>query len=159
MTLPGEIQGPILVRTPAKITPYLQVLRLRSDGYHEVRLALVPISLYDDLIIRSGRSGGIELRVEGRYELGPTAENLVYRAASAFQRETQPDVVEALPLGCDVGPLRLPLRDKANLLVGNELALAIGELERLHFRVPAASEEHLASIPRRTYCASLSFVC
>jgi 4-diphosphocytidyl-2-C-methyl-D-erythritol kinase len=60
-------------------------LALRGDGYHEVRLALVPVSLYDEIAWEPGGKG-LALEVVGSREaLGPRRDNLVYRAALAFQ--------------------------------------------------------------------------
>ena len=52
-----EIQAIKRFRTPAKLTPYLRVLRLREDGFHEVELALVPVSLFDTIEFRPGTPG------------------------------------------------------------------------------------------------------
>lgn len=85
-TLP-KIQGAFRFCTPAKITIYLRVLSRRNDGYHNVRLALAPVGLYDTI---TWQPGGERLSVEvsGAEVLGPVEENLVYRAALAFQTDS-----------------------------------------------------------------------
>ena len=55
-----------------------------DDGTHQVDLALVCISLYDELELHRASSGGIELTVDSAQPLGPVEDNLVRRAADAF---------------------------------------------------------------------------
>ncbi|MCZ6533403.1 MAG: 4-(cytidine 5'-diphospho)-2-C-methyl-D-erythritol kinase [SAR324 cluster bacterium] len=73
------------IKTPAKITPYLQVLSPRNDGFHEVNIALAPVSIFDELELRPAVRAGIGLEVTGSDAKGAPRENLVYRAALAFQ--------------------------------------------------------------------------
>ena len=73
------------IKTPAKITPLLQVLGRRKDGFHEVNIVLAPISLYDELEFRPGRREGLSLTGQGGAPEGAPEENLVHRAALAFQ--------------------------------------------------------------------------
>lgn len=73
------------IKTPAKINPYLRILRRLENGAHEVDLALVAISLYDDLEFLPASSGGISLSVESTEPLGAVEDNLVFRAARAFE--------------------------------------------------------------------------
>lgn len=80
-------QGILRLKTPAKITTFLQVLGMRSDGFHEVRIALAPVSLFDRLTLGPRDSPGISLRVESPDPLGVVEDNLVYRAALAFQKK------------------------------------------------------------------------
>ena len=79
-----EIQGLIRVRTPAKLTPYLRVLRLREDGFHEVELALVPVTLFDTIEFRPAAGEGLSLETRGLDLDCPPEQNLVLRAAAAF---------------------------------------------------------------------------
>jgi 4-diphosphocytidyl-2-C-methyl-D-erythritol kinase len=74
---------------PAKINWTLEVLRIRPDGYHEVRSVLQTIDLCDAVTLRAAR--GIELTLTG--DPGPLADepperNLAYRAAEALQART-----------------------------------------------------------------------
>lgn len=73
------------IKTPSKINPYLRLRSRREDGYHEVEMTLVPISIYDELEFRVSTAGGISLVVEAPEPLGAPEDNLVYRAAAAFQ--------------------------------------------------------------------------
>jgi 4-diphosphocytidyl-2-C-methyl-D-erythritol kinase len=104
-----KTQAPFRVDTPAKITPVLHVGRRRADGFHEVRIALVPVSLYDTLVFRPGAGEGIALRVESGEELGPPGENLVLRAAHAFREALGAPLsirivlVKRIPAGAGLG--------------------------------------------------------
>jgi 4-diphosphocytidyl-2-C-methyl-D-erythritol kinase len=81
-----KTQGPFRVASPAKVTLHLRILRRRSDGYHDVRIALAPVALYDRLRFAPGGRAGVRLSVAGAQALGPPRENLVRRAALAFQQ-------------------------------------------------------------------------
>jgi 4-diphosphocytidyl-2-C-methyl-D-erythritol kinase len=81
----SKTQGPFRVASPAKVTLHLRILRRRSDGYHDVRIALAPVALYDRLTFMLGGERGVRLQVHAPESLGPPEENLVQRAALAFQ--------------------------------------------------------------------------
>ena len=71
---------------PAKINWTLEALRIRPDGYHEIRSVLQTIDLHDELTLTEAPD--IELTVSG--EAGPLADNppetnLAYRAAEALR--------------------------------------------------------------------------
>lgn len=78
-----KTQAPLKLRSPAKINPILRVLRRRDDGYHDVALCLLPVSLYDTVTIGPGPAG-IRLTVDSAQALGDPSQNLVHRAAAAF---------------------------------------------------------------------------
>ncbi len=68
---------------PAKVNLYLRVLRRRADGYHDLVTVMQMVSLGDDLTITPAGEG-ISLGCD-RADLPQGPENLVYRAALAFQ--------------------------------------------------------------------------
>jgi 4-diphosphocytidyl-2-C-methyl-D-erythritol kinase len=39
----------VVVRAPAKVNLFLEVLAKRADGYHEIATLIVAVSLYDTL--------------------------------------------------------------------------------------------------------------
>jgi 4-diphosphocytidyl-2-C-methyl-D-erythritol kinase len=109
MKSPSKRQGTIRLRTPAKVTPWLHILDRREDGYHDVDLCLVPVSIYDDLEIRVGGEGTRQLRIRGGNGLSALDDNLVLRAAVAFEQETGSelalniDLVKRIPWGAGLG--------------------------------------------------------
>ena len=82
--MPFELQAPVIFRTPAKVTFRLEVLSRRPDGYHDVRIAQAPVSLYDALELHPLPGGEIMLETHSPWPLGPEGENLAVRAARAF---------------------------------------------------------------------------
>lgn len=53
----SESGDSLLIRTPAKINLFLEVLGRRGDGYHDIRSVVVPVSLYDSLVLERKASG------------------------------------------------------------------------------------------------------
>jgi 4-diphosphocytidyl-2-C-methyl-D-erythritol kinase len=64
----------------AKINLGLDVLRRREDGYHEVRMIMQTIGLYDRIVLRKTRKPGIRVKTN-LYYLPENENNLVYQAA------------------------------------------------------------------------------
>lgn len=76
------------VKAPAKVNTILRVVRLREDGYHDLEMVMVPLSLCDEIELREIPSG-IDLVVDGAKDAGMAAEkNLAWRAARALQDAT-----------------------------------------------------------------------
>ncbi len=47
------INGKVVVQTPCKINPYLEVIRRRPDGYHDLETIMLAIDLCDKLIFEA----------------------------------------------------------------------------------------------------------
>lgn len=78
----------ISVKALAKINLGLDVVRRREDGYHEVRMVMQTIHLFDRLEIERTNRGRIE--IETNLSFLPTNENnLVYKAAKLLTDEFQ----------------------------------------------------------------------
>lgn len=78
----------ISVKALAKINLGLDVIRKREDGYHEVRMIMQTIHLFDRLEIRRNNSGRIT--IETNLLFLPTNENnLAYKAAKLLMDEFQ----------------------------------------------------------------------
>lgn len=79
----------VRVIAPAKLNWSLEVLRIRPDGYHEVRSVLQTLALHD-VITLSGADAGIELEIvgpaAGMLADAPPESNLAYRAAEALRQ-------------------------------------------------------------------------
>lgn len=72
----------------AKINLGLDVIRKREDGYHEVRMIMQTVGVYDRVCLTKSRESGIRIRTN-LYYLPTDAENLVYRAAKLMMEEYQ----------------------------------------------------------------------
>lgn len=73
----------ITERAYAKINLALDVLRRRPDGYHDVRMVMQTVHLYDKLTISKSREPGILLKTNLPFLPG-NENNLVYRAIDLF---------------------------------------------------------------------------
>ena len=86
----GEGMESIVLKALAKINLGLDVVRRREDGYHEVRMVMQTIHLYDKLDIKKTTEPGIKITSNLSYV--PTNEsNLVLKIISftARQRESK----------------------------------------------------------------------
>ena len=76
----------IRLKAMAKVNLSLDVLRRREDGYHEVRMIMQSVNLYDKLFIAESEEPGIRLTTNRSFlPTGP--DNLVYRAADLLMTE------------------------------------------------------------------------
>lgn len=73
----------IYIRAYAKINLGLDVLSRRADGYHEVKMIMQTIRLFDKLVIRKTHTPGILVKSNLVYLPGDE-NNLVWRAARLF---------------------------------------------------------------------------
>ncbi|MBO5485838.1 MAG: 4-(cytidine 5'-diphospho)-2-C-methyl-D-erythritol kinase, partial [Eubacterium sp.] len=76
----------IWINAPAKINIGLDVLRRREDGYHEVKMIMQSIRLFDRLTITKSATPGIRLKTNLRF-LPVNEDNLVYRSAKMLMDE------------------------------------------------------------------------
>ncbi len=92
---------------PAKVNLFLRVLARESDGYHGIETLFCRIALADTLSI-SRTANGIALTVEGA-DVGPTEQNLAWRAADAVLAATgrkcgvQLHLTKRIPAGGGLG--------------------------------------------------------
>ena len=100
----------VRIAAPAKINWTLEVLRIRPDGYHEIRSVMQTIDLYDVLTITP--SHGIELSYAGDPGVLhgiPVEEDLAYRAAVAYFDRTSVagsvhiELEKAIPVAAGLG--------------------------------------------------------
>ncbi len=73
----------IRVKAYAKLNLTLDILRRRSDGYHDLRMVMQSISLHDIVYIRETGNGDIEVSNSVAY-LPCDRSNLAYHAAEVF---------------------------------------------------------------------------
>ena len=76
----------ITLKALAKINLGLDVVRRREDGYHEVRMIMQTIHLFDKLIIRKTTEPGIAIRTNLSF-LPVNENNLVYKAGKMLMDE------------------------------------------------------------------------
>jgi 4-diphosphocytidyl-2-C-methyl-D-erythritol kinase len=75
----------VIVRAPAKVNLFLEVLAKRPDGYHEIVSLMVAVSLYDTLEFKEEATGQVRLTCDlPSLSTGP--KNLVCRAADVLRR-------------------------------------------------------------------------
>lgn len=78
----------ISVKALAKINLGLDVVKRREDGYHEVRMVMQTIHLFDRLEIKKNHSGRIAITTNLPF-LPTNENNLVYKAAQFLMDEFQ----------------------------------------------------------------------
>ena len=78
----------ISVKALAKINLGLDVVKRREDGYHEVRMVMQTIHLFDRLEIKKNHSGRIAITTNLPF-LPNNENNLVYKAAQLLMDEFQ----------------------------------------------------------------------
>lgn len=76
----------IWINAPAKINIGLDVLRRRDDGYHEVKMIMQSIRLFDRLTLNKVSKPGIHLQTNLHF-LPINEDNLVYRSAKLLMDE------------------------------------------------------------------------
>ena len=74
------------LKAMAKINLGLDVLRRREDGYHDLRMIMQTVWLYDRITIARAEAPGISVRTNLSY-LPTGQDNLVYRAAQLLMDE------------------------------------------------------------------------
>lgn len=133
---PGE---QLVVRAPAKVNLYLEVLRKRPDGYHDIATFMLAVSLYDTLEFREDPSGAVTLTCD-HPGLSTGPDNLVSRAAALLRRQF-PDAPGA----------RIRLRKKIPMAAGlaggsTDAAATLAGLNRLwRLNLPPAELTALAA--------------
>ena len=76
------------IQTPAKISPLLYILGKREDGFHELYMQMVPVSLFDTLTLSNNGGQGLNFRMSGADFSEPLEYNLVVRAVRSFEQES-----------------------------------------------------------------------
>lgn len=76
----------ISLKALAKINLGLDVVRRRDDGYHEVRMVMQTINLYDRLVIKKTKEPGITIQTNISF-LPVNENNLIYKAGKLLVDE------------------------------------------------------------------------
>ncbi len=128
----------INVKAPAKVNTLLRVIRKRPDGYHDLQMVMVPLSLCDEIRLAMQPSN-IDLTVNGNADKDMAGEkNLAYRAAKILSEESGKrlgvhiELIKRIPVSAGLGG---GSSDAAAVLRGLnelwELNLCSDELARL----------------------------
>ncbi|MDH5559871.1 MAG: 4-(cytidine 5'-diphospho)-2-C-methyl-D-erythritol kinase [Deltaproteobacteria bacterium] len=101
------LKVPFEFKTPAKVNFYLRIQEKRNDGYHNLLLDLIPVSLFDHIRIENAPSGIYELN--SSMDLGSPGKNLITRAVRLLEKEaniTLPirvTLTKNIPVGAGLG--------------------------------------------------------
>lgn len=97
----------VVERAPAKINLDLRILSREPDGYHRLETVFQALELHD--LIDARPAEALSLEIEGDVDVGPDRDNLVLRAARAFD-EAMPGagrarlrLVKHIPAGAGLG--------------------------------------------------------
>jgi 4-diphosphocytidyl-2-C-methyl-D-erythritol kinase len=77
----------LVVRTPAKVNLFLEILNKRPDGYHELVTLMVAVRLFDILTFKEESTDVIRFTCDDP-RVPASGENLVWRATELIRRET-----------------------------------------------------------------------
>lgn len=73
------------VKARAKINLGLDVCRRLENGYHEVKMVMQTVDIYDELSLKKRQEPDIVLLINSRDDLGGLEDNLIYKAARLMQ--------------------------------------------------------------------------
>jgi len=126
----------VKIRAPAKINLRLRVIGQRADGYHLIDTIMLPVSLYDDIEIITGKKIGKKTALKDRLTvrcddpLVPRGKkNLAYQAAlhllsrEKIDRQVHIRIHKRIPVGAGLGG---GSTDAAATLVGLNRLLRLG---------------------------------
>jgi 4-diphosphocytidyl-2-C-methyl-D-erythritol kinase len=78
----------LVIAAPAKLNLFLEILRKRPDGYHDLESLMLAVDLFDTLEFRCDQDGQIHLECEpATLSSGP--ENLVVKAANLLREKVK----------------------------------------------------------------------
>jgi len=76
------------ISVPAKINLWLEVIRKRQDGYHDISSLMLPISVFDNISIDVRPGGGhISITCDSP-EIPSDDRNLAWRAADLYVKSS-----------------------------------------------------------------------
>ncbi len=76
----------VIRKAYAKINLGLDVIRRRPDGYHEVKMLMQTVDIYDELGFERNPTGGVRILADSN-EVPVNEDNLIYKAAAAVIRQ------------------------------------------------------------------------
>ena len=99
----------VLIKSPAKINLYLQILDKRDDGYHNIKTHLQLIDIYDHIKFKVSKNRGIYIKSKESYL--NNEDNTIYNAAKKLQKYqkcnsfngVEIEVDKNIPIGSGLG--------------------------------------------------------
>ena len=98
----------MIVKAPAKINLYLEIINKRADGYHNIESVMHTVSLFDILEFTKIKDNKIELVCDNA-DLFDTKKNLVYKAAEKVKEKYKINfgvkikLTKNIPMGTGLG--------------------------------------------------------
>ncbi|MBQ2219951.1 MAG: 4-(cytidine 5'-diphospho)-2-C-methyl-D-erythritol kinase [Elusimicrobia bacterium] len=98
----------MIVKAPAKINLYLEIINKRTDGYHNIESVMHTVSLFDILELTKIENNKIELVCDNA-DLSDTKKNLVYKAAEKVKEKYKINcgvkikLTKNIPMGAGLG--------------------------------------------------------
>ncbi len=72
-------------KSPAKINLRLDIIGKRADGFHELRMIMVPITLFDEITFTLTHSKKIDIDSDKKDLINE--DNLIFKAIKLFQKK------------------------------------------------------------------------
>ena len=99
----------VLIKSPAKINLYLQILDKRDDGYHNIKTHLQLIDIYDHIKFKLSKNRNIYIKSKESYL--NNEDNTIYNAAKKLQKYqkcnsfngVEIEVEKNIPIGSGLG--------------------------------------------------------
>ncbi len=125
----------IVLKAPAKVNLYLDVIRKRKDGYHDIVTIFEKIDIYDKIVISKKKKPGISISSSGGI---PSKDNLAYKAACLLfsklrlKQGIYIKIEKNIPIGSGLGG---GSSDAAATLIGVNRLLRLGYKKKdlMHF--------------------------
>lgn len=98
----------LIIGAPAKVNLFLQVLRKRPDGYHDLNSLFQAVALFDRLTFTLGDSPAVSLTSSSQH-IGPVEHNLVtktwdlLRSRLGIKQGIKVDLEKNIPVGGGLG--------------------------------------------------------
>ena len=130
----------VVINAPAKINLYLDVIKKRKDGYHEVNMIMQSVSLFDQIIITKTDKKDVQIISSKKIPVS-IRKNTVYIAAQKFFEYTKIlnpginiNIKKCIPIGSglaggssDAAATLIGLNELFNCKISKNDLAAIGE--------------------------------
>ena len=83
----SNLPGPVTIQTPAKINFFLSIQRKRNDGYHDLLMDLIPVTLFDTISFQPIQDGGVHL--DSNFNVISQEQNLIVQAVRSLEKLIQ----------------------------------------------------------------------